>query len=53
MSPVGAQYPMRDWTAAAAAKVRVLPPWLLGVLFIGALGIALTLTIIIARMLSA
>jgi hypothetical protein len=52
MSPVGSQYPLKDWTADAAAKVRVLPPWLLGLLFIAALGVALSLTIFIARMLA-
>jgi hypothetical protein len=53
MSPVGPQYGNRvDWTAAASAKIRVLPPWLLAVMFIVAIGLALTLTITIARLFS-
>ncbi len=51
MSPVGAQYPNAvDWAAEAARPVRVLPPWMLGVVFAGAIGLALTITIIIARL---
>ncbi|HEY0193567.1 MAG TPA: hypothetical protein VGC42_20765 [Kofleriaceae bacterium] len=53
MSPVGPQYGNRvDWTAAASAKIRVMPPWLLAILFIAALGLALTLTIVIARLVA-
>jgi eukaryotic-like serine/threonine-protein kinase len=52
MSPVGQQYPEHvDWGAAAAARARAVPPWLLAVLFVGAIGIALTLTIVIARII--
>src|SRR6185436_16604908 len=37
MSPVGEHYPGQvDWSAAAAAKARAVPPWLLAILFIGA-----------------
>ncbi|HEU4733862.1 MAG TPA: hypothetical protein VFT22_38480, partial [Kofleriaceae bacterium] len=52
MSPVGPRYgePV-DWSAAAAAPARAVPPWLLAILFIGALGIALTLTIVIAKLI--
>ena len=49
MSPVGHQYPDRDWDAAAAMPARALPPWMLAILFVGAIAIALTLTIVIAR----
>ena len=53
MSPVGQQYPERvDWSAAAAAKARAVPPWLLAILFIAAIGGALALTIVIARLIS-
>ena len=52
MSPVGQQYPQRvDWAEAAAAPARALPSWMLAVLFIGAIGVALTITILIARLL--
>ncbi|HEY4242844.1 MAG TPA: protein kinase [Kofleriaceae bacterium] len=51
MSPVGAQYPDQvDWAAAAAAPARAVPAWLLALIFIGAIGIALGLTIVIARL---
>jgi hypothetical protein len=50
MSPVGQQYPDRDWGAAAASRARAVPPWLLAVLFIGTLAVALTLTILIAKL---
>jgi hypothetical protein len=52
MSPVGQHYPEHvDWGAAAAARARAVPPWLLVVLFVAALGIALALTIVIAKLL--
>jgi hypothetical protein len=52
MSPVGQQYPENvDWGVAAAARARAVPPWLLAVLFVGALGIALALTVVIARLI--
>jgi len=52
MSPVGQQYPERvDWSAAAAARTRAVPPWLLAILFVSALGGALLLTIVIARLI--
>ena len=50
MSPVGERYPERvNWAAAAATRARAVPPWLLAILFIAAIGIALALTIAIAR----
>jgi hypothetical protein len=50
VSPVGEQFPHPiDWSAAAARPAKAIPPWLLGVLFVGALGIALMVTIIIAK----
>jgi serine/threonine protein kinase len=53
MSPVGEHYSGHvDWTAAAAAKARAVPPWLLAILFIGAIGVALALTIAIAKIVS-
>ena len=52
MSPVGQHYPEHvDWGAAAAGRVRASPPWMLAVLFVGAIGIALALTIIVARLI--
>ena len=49
-SPVGPQYGEQvDWAQAAAAPARAIPPWMLAVIFVGAIGIALTITIIIAR----
>jgi hypothetical protein len=51
MSPVGQDYPAQvDWGAAASAPTRVVPPWLLTILFIAAIGIALGLTIGAARL---
>ena len=52
MSPVGDHYRQQvDWAAAAAKPAKALPPWMLAVLFVGALGIALTLTIVIAKII--
>jgi len=52
MSPVGQQYPEQiDWSVAAAARARAVPPWLLALLFVGALGVALALTIVIAKLI--
>jgi len=39
------------WGAATFSRVRAAPPWFLAVLFVGALGLALALTIAIARMI--
>jgi len=51
MSPVGQGYGGQvDWDAAAASPARAVKPWLLAVLFVGAIGIALILTIVIARL---
>ena len=53
MSPVGGQYPQQvDWAEAAAMPTRAVPPWMLGVLFVAAIGLALTITIIIAKIAS-
>ena len=50
MSPVGESYPMDvDWNAAAAKRARALAPWQLALLFVGALGVALMLTMIVAK----
>ena len=52
MSPVGQQYPEHvDWSAAAASRARAIQPWMLAVLFVGAIGIALALTIVVARLI--
>ncbi|HSR96451.1 MAG TPA: protein kinase [Kofleriaceae bacterium] len=51
MSPVGEHFPGQvDWSAAAAAKARAVPTWLLAILFIAAIGVALAFTIVIARL---
>jgi hypothetical protein len=52
MSPVGQQYGEQvDWEGAAAGRARAVPPWLLAALFVGAIGIALALTIVVARLI--
>jgi serine/threonine-protein kinase len=52
MSPVGQQYPQQvDWAEAAAAPTRALPPWMMIALFIAAIGVALVLTIIVAKII--
>ena len=51
MSPVGQHYAENvDWSSAAAGRARAVRPWLLATLFIGAIGIALLLTIVVARL---
>ena len=52
MSPVGEHYPQRDWQQAAAAPAKAIPPWLLVALFAVALGGALLLTLVIAKLVS-
>nr|MDQ3370570.1 hypothetical protein [Myxococcota bacterium] len=47
-SPVGQQYPEHDWAAAASAPARALPAWMLALVFLGAIGVALAITILIA-----
>jgi len=50
-SPVGAQYGGDvDWSQAAAMPARAIPPWMLGVIFVAAIGVALAITIIIAKL---
>ena len=51
MSPGAPPYLGPAWGAATFSRVRAAPPWLLALLFVGALGIALGLTIAIARMI--
>jgi hypothetical protein len=47
---VGPPHPEHvPWGAAAASRVRTVPPWLLAILFVGALGVALLITIAIAK----
>jgi hypothetical protein len=49
-SPVGSGYGDNvDWSQAAAAPARAIPPWMLAVIFVGAIGVALLVTIIIAK----
>jgi hypothetical protein len=50
MSPVGQSYPQTDWERAAAQSAKAMPPWKLAALFIAALGGALLLTIVIAKL---
>ena len=53
VSPVGGQYGDGvDWAQAAAAPARAIPPWLLGVIFVGAIGVALAITILIAKIVT-
>jgi serine/threonine protein kinase len=52
MSPVGEQYPQTDWERAAAMSAKALPPWMLALLFGGALIGALLLTLAIAKIFS-
>jgi len=52
MSPVGQQYPQQvDWAEAAAMPARALPPWMMIALFVAAIGVALVLTIIVAKII--
>ncbi len=51
MSPVGPQYPKQvNWAEAAAMPARAIPPWMLGLLFVGAIAAALILTIVIGKL---
>ncbi|MGE0872363.1 MAG: serine/threonine protein kinase [Kofleriaceae bacterium] len=50
-SPVGPQYPQVDWGTAAAMPARALPRWMLGMLFAGAIGVGLIITITIALLI--
>jgi serine/threonine protein kinase len=50
MSPVGQQYPQQvNWAEAAAMPARAIPPWMLALLFVGAILGALLITIVIAK----
>ncbi len=50
MSPVGESNPAGvDWDAAATRRARALAPWQLALLFVGALSVALMLTMIVAK----
>jgi hypothetical protein len=52
MSPVGDGYAQDvDWAAAAAQSAKPIPPWLFVMFFVGALFIALMLTIIVAKII--
>jgi hypothetical protein len=52
MSPVGQGYPQTDWDRAAAMNAKAMPPWKLAALFVAAVGGALLLTIVIAKLFS-
>jgi serine/threonine-protein kinase len=52
LSPVGQSYPQTDWDRAAAQSAKALPTWMLGALFVAALGGALLLTIVLAKIFS-
>ncbi len=50
MSPVGQQYPQHvNWADAAAMPAKAIPPWMLGLLFVGAILGALLITVVIAK----
>ncbi|HVK89328.1 MAG TPA: protein kinase [Kofleriaceae bacterium] len=52
MSPVGQQYPQQvDWAEAAAMPARALPTWMMVMLFVLAIGVALGLTIVVAKLI--
>jgi serine/threonine-protein kinase len=51
VAPSGDQPARRDWSVAEAQPVRAIPPWMLAVLFVSAVSVALTITIVIARIL--
>ncbi len=51
ISPVGPQYAQAvDWEAEANRPLRVVPGWALGIVFAAAIGLALAITVIIARL---
>jgi hypothetical protein len=52
MSPVGEQYPQTDWERAAALPARALAPWQLAALFVGVVGGALLITLLLAKIFS-
>jgi hypothetical protein len=52
MSPVGDQYPQTDWERAAALPARALAPWQLVALFVGVVGGALLITLLLAKIFS-
>lgn len=52
-SPVGRDYPVQgeqDWATAAAAPARALPAWMLALFFLAAIAVALTITIVLAKL---
>jgi hypothetical protein len=51
-SPVGQGYPQMDWAAAASAPAKAIPPWMLGAIFLGVVGVALLLTFLIVKIAS-
>ncbi len=51
-SPVGQHYPEQvDWAAAAALPAKPIAGWMLAVIFLGAIGVALAITIVIAKII--
>ena len=52
MSPVGQQFPEQvDWAAMAARRARAVTTLRLAALFVGAIGVALLLTVLVARLI--
>jgi hypothetical protein len=52
VSPVGDHYPQTDWERAAALPARALAPWQLAALFVGVVGGALLITLLLAKIFS-
>ena len=49
MNPAGNAFPGVNWAAAAARPTRALPWWLLTLVFVAVVGLALALTLVVAR----
>jgi len=51
MSPVGEQYPQQDWAAAAAVPAKALTPIQLILLFVAVVAGAVTITMLVAKII--
>ncbi len=49
-SPVGSRYSEQDWATVAALPARAIPTWMLALIFIGALGAAMIIVIVLAKL---